>query len=241
MKINPLPILSDNYVFIISQDHEAYVVDPGESTTVFKYLEEHKLALKGILLTHHHHDHIGGVQDLAASFKCQVYAPLLEKRSIPFADVYLNKGDRLKIFKEQAEVFHWPGHTHGHLAYYIPSQKALFSGDVVFGLGCGRLFEGTYAEMFKSLQELLTLPDDTRIYCTHEYTLTNIAFCESLAPELATPTKIFDAYKQQAQQKRRDHKPTVPLLLQAEREANPFLRATSLGEFQKLRELRNRF
>lgn len=241
MKVETLPILEDNYVFLISTRGQTLVIDPGEAKPVADYLQEHGLKPEAVLLTHHHHDHIGGASSLRTQFNCPIYAPTLEKDKIPFADQYLAAKQHIQVLNLDIEVLHLPGHTRGHIAFYIPQLESLFSGDVIFGLGCGRLFEGTAEQMFESLAQIKSLPRQTRIYCTHEYTLTNIAFAESLSKNIYSPTEDLQRYKARAQDLRTQNKSTIPLLLESELKTNPFLLAPDVQSFRKLREMRNNF
>lgn len=241
MKVTLVPILTDNYVFVIHNESEALVVDPGLDEKVISYLHEQKLTLKGILITHHHWDHTGDAAKLAAKYTCPIYAPKEESSSIPYADFYVNSQDNLNLLGLQIQIYDLPGHTRGHLGYYIPHLKSFFCGDVLFGLGCGRLLEGTYAQMFQSLGLLKSLPSDTKMYCTHEYTLTNLKFTESLVAPLAPSQYDLVAYRQNAVMLRNQNLATVPLDLGAELKTNPFLLASSLEDFKKIRDLRNVF
>lgn len=245
-KVELLPIFEDNYIFALSTQtsRELVVVDPGEAAAVADYLQTQDLHLKAILLTHHHADHIGGARELQQKFQCQVYAPLKNQKQIPFADIYLQEGDRVDILPWTFEVLELPGHTLGHIAYWEKQRRWLFSGDVVFGLGCGRLFEGSFEQAFQSLKRITTLPDETLIYCTHEYTEANLRFCKILTPQDNTPLtgndEVLDLYENQTVSKRQLGLPTVPLRLSLEKQVNPFLRAQDVEQFRYLRELRNR-
>ncbi len=241
-----LPIFEDNYVFALrsKSNQDLVIVDPGEALAVENYLQSQGLTLKAVLLTHHHADHIGGALTLKQKFQCQVFAPTKNKTQIPFADSYLQEGDSVILTPWQFEVLELPGHTHGHIAYWEKERQWLFSGDVIFGLGCGRLFEGTYEQGFNSLQRIKTLPAETQIYCSHEYTEANLRFCHSLSAQDYTPliedSEALSAYAKQLYSRRSHHLPSVPLTLSLERQANPFLLATDVAQFRSLRELRNR-
>lgn len=245
-KVELLPIFDDNYIFALtSANHrELVVVDPGESAAVEDYLRTQGLQLKAILLTHHHADHIGGAQELQQKFQCPVYAPLKNKKQIPFADIYLQEGDQVALEPWTFEVMELPGHTLGHIVFWEEQRRWLFSGDVLFGLGCGRLFEGTFEQAFQSLKRICTLPDETLIYCTHEYTEANLRFCKILSPQDNTPLtgndEILELYENQTVSKRSLGLPTVPLRLSLEKQVNPFLLAKDVEQFRYLRELRNR-
>ena len=234
-----IPIFSDNYVFLITNTEslDAIVIDPGEATEVLKVLSDRKLKLHAILTTHHHLDHIGGVAELKAATHCEVWAPLKNSNQIS-ADHYVTQNEQLDLKGFSIQVVELPGHTLGHIAYYFTAQKWLFSGDVLFGLGCGRLFEGDYSTAFESLQKVKSFPDETKIFCAHEYTERNLQFCKAqnfpLNPELI-------AYEKELVAKRKLNLPSVPLVLRQEKFCNPFLLASTKGEFAKLRESRNGF
>lgn len=241
-----LPIFEDNYVFVLVDraSSSALVVDPGESSAAIDFLTSHDLKLKGILLTHHHPDHIGGVQELKARFSCPVYAPLKNKTQIPFADHYVQEADSIHLAPFSFQIMELPGHTLGHVAYWEPQHQWLFSGDVLFGLGCGRLFEGSFAQAYTSLQRIKNLPPESLVFCTHEYTERNLQFCRILSSEDNTPllgnAEALDQYASDLRTKRSQQRPSVPLVLSAEISANPFLMAQDEEQFRYLRELRNR-
>ncbi|MBC7421212.1 MAG: hydroxyacylglutathione hydrolase [Bdellovibrio sp.] len=241
MNCELIPIFDDNYVFvIIDDDHQcAVVIDPGEASAVTKFLLEKKLKLSAILLTHHHHDHIGGVEELKNKFACEVYAPLKNKNQISNANYYVAEAQRITINQLTFEVKELPGHTLGHVAYWLEKQAWLFSGDVIFGLGCGRLFEGVPAQMFESLSWIKTLPAETKIFCTHEYTQTNLEFTKSILTkaEFADLVSLADLKKYEDSLKI----PSVPLLLSTQRNLSLFLQTKNLEQFTKLRQLRNQF
>lgn len=246
LRVELLPIFEDNYVFVLVDEtqREALVIDPGEASCVQDYLSEHNLSLKGILLTHHHNDHIGGVRTLQNIFSIPVYAPLKNKHQIPFADHYVHEGDTISLGNLSFSVLELPGHTLGHIAYWQPEKKWLFSGDVLFGLGCGRLFEGTYQQMYESLQRIKELPPETLIYCTHEYTEMNLQFCKMLSNLDDSPItgddENLEIYQNELIHRRSMELPSVPLKLHIEKRVNPFLLARSLQQFTYLRELRNK-
>ncbi|MBA8888921.1 hydroxyacylglutathione hydrolase [Dokdonella fugitiva] len=218
MTLLALPALADNYIWLLAQGGDALVVDPGEAAPVERALAEHGLRLRAILLTHHHNDHIGGARALAARHGCRVYAPRDER--IEHADARVGGGDHVVLERPAFafDVLAIPGHTLSHVAYH--GAGVLFCGDTLFSVGCGRMFEGTPAQMLASLERLAALPGDTRVCCGHEYTQANCAFAHGVDPSndaLAARTVQADAQRARGE-------PTVPSTLADERATNPFLR-----------------
>jgi hydroxyacylglutathione hydrolase len=244
-----VPIFNDNYVFFIRENETSQfvnLVDPGESEKCLRFLEEKKLILKNILVTHHHADHIDGIENLKSHCKSvQIYAPLKNKNQMPWAHHYVSQDQILKIENFNFKVLELPGHTQGHIGYFESQRNWLFSGDVLFGLGCGRLFEGNPEMMMASLQKIKLLPIETLIFCTHEYTLTNLNFTEYLIKTERIPKgfdfELFSEYKNEILEKRNSGLATVPLSLGTQLQVNPFLVATDLTEWAELRHLRNQF
>lgn len=242
-----IPIFSDNYVFLIidSETKEALVVDPGQASETIQVLKARKLKLKSILITHHHADHIDGIRELKEEFQAEVFAPIKNKSQIPFVDHWVQNNSQIESGNFKMQVMELPGHTLGHIGYYFKNENWLFSGDVLFGLGCGRLFEGSFEQMFQTLQKIKALPPETQVFCAHEYTETNLRFCESLMSGSETAAALhLDHLKQYASrlmQKRRENKPSVPLALADEINTNPFLLAKSVDQFTTIRQLRNVF
>ncbi|MEM9162945.1 MAG: hydroxyacylglutathione hydrolase [Cyanobacteria bacterium P01_F01_bin.4] len=228
MNIYRLNAFSDNYIFLLHDEatQTAAVVDPADARPVLKRLADLELELVAIFNTHHHSDHVGGNRQLLAQFpQAVVYAGLEDKGRIPGQQVYLKEGDTVSFAGRTAQVFFVPGHTRGHIAYYFPPQNAddmgeLFCGDTLFAGGCGRLFEGTPTQMVDSLTKFRGLPDQTRVWCAHEYTLNNLKFAltvDSQNPALQTRYHQVEIARQQ-------HQATVPSLLGLEKATNPFLR-----------------
>jgi hydroxyacylglutathione hydrolase len=219
-EVVPVRALKDNYVWVLRKGRAAAVIDPGEAQPVLSYLEAEGLDLVAVLLTHHHRDHVGGVPGLLERFKVPVYGPKNE----PIATLTrsVSQGDRVEVPEIGAifDVLDIPGHTRAHIAYY--GEKTLFCGDTLFACGCGRLFEGTPEQMYESLQKLAALPDETLVYCAHEYTLANIEFAKAVEPG-----NTALAEREQADAAlRANNRPTVPSTLKREKATNPFLRCS---------------
>jgi len=259
LQIIPIPAFKDNYIWLIHNGRQATVVDPGDALPVFEILQRLNLTLNTILVTHHHHDHIGGVAALLKAYpNTKVYAPRLEQYA--FEHVAVGELDIIDLHELGLNftVIELPGHTLGHIAYYsknidinINGDKLLFCGDTLFGAGCGRLFEGSPAQMYDSLQKLATLPPETKVYCTHEYTLHNINFALTLEPNNPALAKRLE----ETQKIRGINIPSLPSTIALELATNPFLRCQSeeiqlsvqlknasyLEVFSTIRELRNRY
>jgi hydroxyacylglutathione hydrolase len=216
--INTLPLLHDNYAFVLHNETDAVVVDPGDAGPVLRFLADHDLRLSIILLTHHHADHCDGAAGLKKATGCRVIGPADPRLKI--VDDKVGHGDYRNLLSARVEVIATPGHTRTHLVYHVAPLSALFTGDTLFGAGCGRLFEGSPAQMWESLTKCAALPDDTRIYCGHEYTADNLAFALSIEQDNAK----VKARLAQTRDLRRQTQPTVPSTLALERETNPFLR-----------------
>lgn len=222
LQIHPVPAFSDNYLWVIHNGREALAVDPGDARPVADFLAAQNLNLSAILCTHHHADHVGGVEALLDFFELRgripVYGPAGEK--IPARTHALKEGDRISLpaLPLDLDVLDVPGHTVGHIAYL--GQDMLFCGDTLFACGCGRLFEGTPAQMTASLAKLKKLPGHTRVYCAHEYTMSNIRFAEAVEPDNAD-LKLRKAF---CAAKRHRDQPTLPSTIALELVTNPFLR-----------------
>ena len=220
--IRQLLVLKDNYVYLL---HDAAsgataVVDPSVADPVLAALKETGWRLSHILNTHHHWDHTGGNAALKAATGAIVVGPLADRERIPDIDVALGDGEHYAVGSEVAEIFDVPGHTRGHIAFWFPTSRALFCGDTLFTLGCGRMFEGTAAQMWNSLSKLRALPAETRVFCGHEYTQANARFALTVEPgngALIERAKLVDALRSQG-------RPTVPATLGEELATNPFLR-----------------
>ncbi len=228
MQVHRLPALSDNYIFLLydAKHNVAAVVDPAEAHSVLRRLDELGAKLVAIFNTHHHMDHVGGNRQLSQRFPdvC-VYGGAQDRGRIPGQQVFLQEGDKVTFADRTGEVLFVPGHTSGHIAYYFPPEVEgevgdLFCGDTLFAGGCGRLFEGTPTQMVESLSKLRALPDNTRVWCAHEYTLKNLQFALTVDAENADLQRRFS----EVQAARQRSEATVPSLLSVEKRTNPFLR-----------------
>ena len=239
MNVEIIKCLQDNYSYLLidNKSKKACVIDPGEAYPIMNYIEKNQINLKYILNTHHHSDHIGGNLFLKEKYNCQIIGFEGDKNRIPKIDILLKDNEIWKDDSFEAKIFHLPGHTLGHIAFYFYKEKKIFTGDTLFSLGCGRIFEGTYSQMFNSLNKIKKLPLDTEIYCGHEYTLQNSKFC------LKYDTKNLNLKKKviQIQDKLKKKIPTVPTSLYEEMQCNIFLKAKDLESFSKLRDLKDNF
>lgn len=220
--VSPVPAFQDNYLWLIHDGQHAAVVDPGDAGPIFAAINDNQLSLVAILLTHHHADHVGGVRALAQHARVPVFGP--GNDGIAEVTHPLQDGDSIKVpsIDLTLDVLAVPGHTHGHIAYVASGQDWLFCGDSLFAGGCGRLFEGTPAEMYASLKKLAALPEQTAVYCAHEYTLSNLKFAREVEPENTDLLIRIEA----EQHKRANNLPTVPSTIGLEKRTNPFLRAS---------------
>ena len=237
MKIEIIKCLEDNYSYLIIDEKTNYacVVDPSEAEPIANFINNKNIKLKFILNTHHHYDHVGGNSDLKKKFGAKVVGFKNDKHRIPNIDILLEDN---KIWKEsvfEAKIIHIPGHTSGHICFYFMNDKIVFTGDTLFSLGCGRIFEGTYKQMYDSLIKLKNLPKDTKIYCGHEYTLKNSMFCSKYDKDNKNlEKKIFEI-----NDKLKKNLPTIPSTIGEELSCNIFLRAKNLEDFSKLRDLKD--
>jgi hydroxyacylglutathione hydrolase len=220
LSVLAVPAFQDNYLWLIHDGTHAAVVDPGDATPILDALSRLGLSLCAILLTHHHGDHAGGVPALLAKFPVPVHGPRTE--SIPGVTHPVGEGDAVEVLPlgMRLSVLDVPGHTRGHVAYVVEERNWLFCGDTLFAGGCGRLFEGTPAQMMSSLAKLAALPDETQVYCAHEYTLSNLRFALAVEPANQALQQRFEAERA----KRDRGVPTVPSSLGLEKATNPFLR-----------------
>ena len=239
MKVKVIKCLKDNFSFLIINESNstACVIDPGEARPIIDYVENDGLKLKYILNTHHHYDHVGGNQELKKKYNSTIVGFEGDKDRIPEIDLFVRDDQIWKEDNFEAKIYHIPGHTSGHIAFHFFKEKKIFTGDTLFSLGCGRIFEGTYSQMYNSLNKIKKLPHDTKIYFGHEYTLNNSNFC------LANDSKNLKLKKKiiKIREKLKKNLPTVPTTLIDEIECNIFLRAKDLDSFSKLRELKDNF
>ena len=224
-----------NYIWLLEHttSRDVIVVDPTEAEPVEQYCHEHGLNLSQIWLTHWHKDHIGGVPELLQSRNIPVYGPREELSKIPFITHPLQHEAHFKFHDLQVDVLAVPGHTLGHIVYFMDAIDTLFCGDTLFAMGCGRVFEGTFEQMYHSLNRLAALPARTQVYCTHEYTLSNAKFALHVEPDNLALQQRY----QQVEDLRLLNQPTLPSTIELELQTNPFLRVDSVEEFQKLREM----
>jgi len=253
MKIEIIPCLKDNYSYVVldQKNNKTCVIDPSESKPIIKFLEKNNLKLNYILNTHHHYDHVGGNNELKKKYGAKVVGFEKDSKRIPEIDIKIKDG---KIWKEdnfEAKIIHIPGHTLGHICFYFYNDNNLFTGDTLFSLGCGRIFEGTYEQMFSSLEKIKKLPLKTKIYCGHEYTLQNSKFCILYDKE----NKNLIRKIKQINNNLKNNKPTMPSTLGDEIKNNIFLRtsdekikrnlniqnSSDLITFSKLRDLKDNF
>lgn len=223
MEILQLPVLSDNYAYLLLGTKHTALVDSGEAEPVIRALEQRGRKLDYIFNTHHHPDHIGSNIELKERYGCEIYGSAKDAKRIPGITKGLGEGDEFEFDGQVVRVMAVDGHTIGHIAFYFPETEAVFSGDVIFSLGCGRLFEGNPNQMWNSISRLRALPPETKIYGAHEYTLDNAGFALKAEPENAELREMVA----RAETLRRGGNPTVPTTVAEESAANPFLRPES--------------
>ena len=239
MKIEIIRCLQDNYSYLIIDENnkDACVVDPGESIPIINFVEQNNIKLKYILNTHHHYDHIGGNLELKKRYRSKIVAFEGDRDRIPEIDILVKDNQIWKANNFEVKIYHTPGHTNGHIAFHFFNEKKIFTGDTLFSLGCGKIFEGTFEQMFNSLYKIKKLPRETEIFCGHEYTLQNSNFCIQHDPEnLKLKNKIIKIKK-----KLDNGLPTIPTILGEEIDTNIFLKAKNIETFSKLRDLKDNF
>ena len=220
MKVKIIPVLSDTFVSVLELDRDAIVIDPGSSQEVEDYLDQNKLNLKGIYCTHHHADHIQGVDALKKKYECPVWARKKDSTRIPQADNFFEVDEIIQVLGIEVKVLEVSAHTRGHVAFYFPSEEAVFCGDSLFSLGCGRLFEGDSVDLFNSLKTLRALPDSTKVYFGHEYTQSNLKFARWLEPN----NPIVANFEKTRQAKLGSGEHSSPSTIGFEKILNPFFK-----------------
>ena len=232
-KIIGIRVLRDNVIWLWKNSNSAVIVDPAISKPVIEYLKAHNLNLEAILQTHHHSDHIGGTRDLIKEWpNVKVIASVKEKDRIPCQNLSVRDGDKIKLLDKEVQVIEVIGHTKSHIAFYFKNKvPVLFIGDTLFSAGCGRVFEGTYKQMYNSLKKIKSLPKKTLIYCAHEYTKSNLLWALDLEPE----NQIIKNKLVEVEKKIALNELTIPCLLEEEMKINLFLRADNLKRFTYLR------
>ena len=219
INIEPIEAFSDNYIWLLTTNEGSIVIDPGESSNVINYLDNNQLDLKAIFITHHHFDHTGGINEITSYYPVNVFGPINNVETI---NKRLKDGDRVSIIGIDFEIIEIPGHTLDHIAYFSENNgnPILFCGDTLFAAGCGRVFEGTFEQMYESIIKLKNLPINTKIYCGHEYTLSNLEFAKEAEPfNQDTLSRYNNVLKL-----REKGTPSIPSLLSTELKTNPFLR-----------------
>ena len=247
MKVYQIPAFEDNYLYLLNSNNLWAAIDPGDAAPIIDFLEKKNAKLDFIFNTHHHLDHVGGNKELFEKYQAKIYCSSYDydQKRVPYAIEPLKHGDKVLLGEKSATVLDCTGHTLGHIAYWFESENKLFIGDTLFAMGCGRLFEGSYEQMLKTLNQLKSLlPEDIDIFCAHEYTQKNAEFALGLDP--LNPD--LKARYEQIKALRKDLKPTVPFKLSLELKTNPFLRAekihpnlTKLEAFTAIRKARNQF
>jgi hydroxyacylglutathione hydrolase len=227
LSLTPLPAFTDNYIWVLHNTESALVVDPGDAAVVLDFLAARKLSLAAILVTHHHPDHTGGLNLLAAQCQGPIVAPAKEQARTAGANRWVAQGDTIPVLGVVWRVIEVPGHTAGHVAYVGETPGAapiLMCGDTLFSAGCGRLFEGTAHDMHHSLSQLAALPDHTQVCCAHEYTLSNLRFALAVEPD----NRDIQAHQRRCLALRQRNLPTLPSSIELEKSINPFLRTHHL-------------
>lgn len=236
--VTPVPCLSDNYTWLLrAPDGRLAVCDPGEAAPVIAAVDAQGGRLDAILLTHHHGDHVAGVDELVQRYGAKVVGAVADAHRLPPLDVAVAPGQSIEVIGVPAEVLASDGHTRGHIAFHFPECAILLCGDTLFSLGCGRLLEGTAEEMFASLQRLAALPPETLVCCGHEYSESNARFALTVEPDNAS----LRARAEEITRQRAAGKPTVPTTIGQENAANPFMRAKDVATLARIRAAKDNF
>ncbi len=233
-----IPILKDNYAYLlIGERGKTAIIDPGEAAPIIAELERQNLSLDYILNTHHHGDHIAGNGALIEKFDAKLVGPSKESIRISGMDITLSEGDHFSFDGEDVQILETPGHTSGHICFYFPASEMVFTGDALFLMSVGRLFEGTPEELWTTLRKLTALPDATKVYCGHEYTLSNAEFCLSVEPN----NQALQARMDEVQTIRDEGRTTMPGTIAQEKQTNVFIRAESVERLAEIRKLKDEF
>jgi hydroxyacylglutathione hydrolase len=237
LNVTIVPVLTDNYSYILQSGDAVAVMDPGEPGPLEIKLAEMGLTPTLILNTHHHADHIAGNRQLKKKYGCKVIGPIADIKRMPDMDEGVKEGSKIQLGDETLRVIETPGHTSGHICFYGEQSHILFAGDTLFSMGCGRLVEGTADQMWNSLEKIMALPDETQIYCGHEYTLVNAKFCHAVEKNNADIKERLSEVKKLTA----NGKPTIPSTLAQEKKTNVFLRTGKAASFTQLRKLKDNF
>ena len=235
LSVEPIKAYTDNYIWLVSTNEGSIVVDPGESKEILNLIDTNEIDLKGVLITHHHYDHTNGLLDLTNKMNLEVYGP----EKIEGINNIVNESDKFSLIGINFEVIEIPGHTLDHLGFYSCNNEdpILFCGDTLFAGGCGRVFEGTFEQMFMSLKKISKYPKETKVFCGHEYTLNNAKFCK----KYDSKNKDLQKKIEKIEKLRENGIPTIPSTLKEELECNIFLRAKDVKTFSKLRDFKDNF
>ena len=239
MKVEIIKCLKDNfsYLLINEKNQNACVIDPGESGPIIDFVEKKNINLKFILNTHHHYDHVGGNNDLKKKYGSKIVGFKYDKERIPEIDILVEDNQVWTSEDFESKVLHIPGHTSGHICFYFEKEKIAFTGDTLFSLGCGRIFEGDHKQMLISINKIKKLPKDTKIYCGHEYTLKNSEFCIKYDENNSALREKIRSVNTKLEK----GLPTVPSTIKEELDCNIFLRSKDVESFSKLRDLKDNF
>ena len=239
MRIEIIRCLQDNYSYLVIDESNnfACVIDPSEARPIISFVEKNNIKLMYILNTHHHFDHIGGNKEIKKRFGSTILGFKEDSHRIPGIDILLEDNQIWEAQNFTAKVIHIPGHTSGHICFHFFNEKLAFTGDTLFSLGCGKIFEGTYKQMYDSLNKIKSLPKETKVYCGHEYTLNNSKFCIEYDPKNLDLKKKVEIINK----KIKNGLPTIPTTIKEELDCNIFLRTKDLESFSKLRDLKDNF